>query len=124
MASSTNERKTEQITAEAALDGFYVYATPATTEHSPAPAIVRGYKQLKMSERAFRTIKDTLDRLGPLLPPRSPEADRRVRLPPPRPAAVLRDASRGAHELARVLAEVLEVVAQPDRVLRCRARLD
>ena len=55
------QRKTEQITAEAALDGFYVIRT---TSHNPtltSPAIVRAYKQLKMAERAFRTIKDTLE---------------------------------------------------------------
>jgi hypothetical protein len=55
------QRKTEQITTEAALDGFYVIRT---TSHHPtltSPAIVRAYKQLKMAERAFRTIKDTLE---------------------------------------------------------------
>jgi transposase len=55
------QRKTEQITAEAALDGFYVIRT---TSHHPTlttQATVRAYKQLKMAERAFRTIKDTLE---------------------------------------------------------------
>jgi transposase len=55
------QRNTEQIAAEAALDGFYVIRT---TSHHPTlttPATVRAYKQLKTAERAFRTIKDMLE---------------------------------------------------------------
>jgi transposase len=55
------QRKTEQITAEAALDGFYVIRS---TSHHPtltSQATVRAYKQLKMAERAFHTLKDTLE---------------------------------------------------------------
>jgi len=54
-------RKTEQIIAEAALDGFYVIRTTCPASQLPAPAAVRAYKQLKMAERAFRTMKDTLE---------------------------------------------------------------
>jgi len=60
-SSFSYQRKTEQITAEAALDGFYVIRT---TSHHPtltSPAVVRAYKQLKIAERAFKTIKDTLE---------------------------------------------------------------
>src|SRR2546430_3768386 len=55
------KRNTQQITAEAALDGFYVIRT---TSHHPTlttQATVRAYKQLKMAERAFRAIKDTIE---------------------------------------------------------------
>jgi hypothetical protein len=55
------QRNTQQIAAEAALDGFYVIRT---TSHHPTlttQATVRAYKQLKMAERAFRTIKDTIE---------------------------------------------------------------
>jgi hypothetical protein len=55
-------RKHEQIAAEAALDGFYVIRTTCTTTrlHTPA-AVVRAYKQLKVAERAFRTMKDQIE---------------------------------------------------------------
>jgi len=55
------ERKTEQINAEAALDGFYIIRTTCTPEQISAPAAVRAYKQLKVNERAFRTMKDSLE---------------------------------------------------------------
>jgi hypothetical protein len=55
------ERKTEQITAEAALDGIYVLRTTCPTDELTTQAVVRVYKQLKMAERAYRTIKDALD---------------------------------------------------------------
>ena len=55
------QRKTEQITAEAALDGFYVIRTTSQHPTLTAQATVRAYKQLKMAERAFRTIKDMLE---------------------------------------------------------------
>jgi Transposase DDE domain len=54
-------RKTEQIAAEAALDGIYVLRTTCPAEHLTAQAVVRVYKQLKMAERAYRTIKNTLE---------------------------------------------------------------
>ena len=54
-------RKHEQIAAEAALDGFYVLRTTCTTARLPGPAaVVRAYKQLKVAERSFRTMKDQI----------------------------------------------------------------
>ena len=55
------ERKADQITAEAALDGLYVLRTTCTPDELTTQAVVRIYKQLKMAERAYRTIKDALD---------------------------------------------------------------
>jgi hypothetical protein len=55
------QRKTEQIEAEAALDGIYVLRTTCKTTELTSQAVVRVYKQLKMAERAYRTIKDALD---------------------------------------------------------------
>lgn len=55
------ERKVEQINAEAALDGFYAIRTTCQPEKLTSQATVRAYKQLKMAERAFRTMKDTLE---------------------------------------------------------------
>jgi hypothetical protein len=54
-------RKTEQIDQEAALDGIYVLRTTCGEELLTSQAVVRVYKQLKMAERAYRTIKDALD---------------------------------------------------------------
>ena len=55
------ERKQQQIAQEAALDGLYVIRTTCPAEQLTAQAAVRAYKQLKMAERAFRTMKDTLE---------------------------------------------------------------
>jgi len=55
------QRKTEQIQQEAALDGIYVLRTTCGTDMLTSQAVVRVYKQLKMAERAYRTIKDALD---------------------------------------------------------------
>jgi hypothetical protein len=55
------ERKTEQIEAEAALDGLYVLRTTCPRDELSSQAVVRVYKQLKMAERAYRTIKTSLD---------------------------------------------------------------
>jgi Transposase DDE domain len=49
-------RKSEQIAAEAALDGFYVLRTSLAGDVS-AQAVVRAYKQLAAVERAFRAMK-------------------------------------------------------------------
>jgi len=49
-------RKSEQIAAEAALDGFYVLRT-SLGEGLSAEAVVRAYKQLAAVERAFRAMK-------------------------------------------------------------------
>ncbi|HZO49910.1 MAG TPA: IS1634 family transposase [Gaiellaceae bacterium] len=53
-------RKTEQIAAEAALDGIYVLRTSVTASELAAADVVRAYKQLKEVERAFRTLKGPL----------------------------------------------------------------
>ena len=56
------ERKEAQITAEASLDGFYVIRTTcATSKLETSASVVRTYKQLKMAERAFRTMKDMIE---------------------------------------------------------------
>jgi hypothetical protein len=54
-------RKTDQITAEAALDGFYIIRTTCSPRQISAPAAVRAYKQLKVNETAFKTMKDSLE---------------------------------------------------------------
>jgi len=59
--SFTYERKTEQITAEAALDGIYVLRTDQHTEQLDTADVVRAYKQLKEVERAFGTYKGELE---------------------------------------------------------------
>jgi transposase len=59
--SFTYERKTEQITAEAALDGIYVLRTDQHTEQLATADVVRAYKQLKEVERAFGTYKGELE---------------------------------------------------------------
>jgi len=55
------QRKSDQISDEAALDGLYAIRTTCTQTTLGAPAAVRAYKQLKMAERAFRTMKDNLE---------------------------------------------------------------
>jgi hypothetical protein len=55
------ERKQAQIEEEAALDGLYVIRTTCPPGQLTAQGTVRAYKQLKMAERAFRTMKDTLE---------------------------------------------------------------
>lgn len=55
------QRKTDQIAAEAALDGLYAIRTTVAADKLGAQAAVRAYKQLKMAERAFRTMKDTIE---------------------------------------------------------------
>jgi hypothetical protein len=53
---------TDQIDAEAALDGFYVLRTPIPASELDGPAVVTAYKNLKYVERDFRHIKsDDLD---------------------------------------------------------------
>jgi hypothetical protein len=53
----TWKRKTEQIKAEAALDGIYVLRTSVKDTELDSGEVVRSYKQLKHVERAFRTFK-------------------------------------------------------------------
>jgi hypothetical protein len=55
------QRNNEQITSEAALDGLYVIRTTLPAERLGAPAAVRAYKQLKLAEHAFKTMKDTIE---------------------------------------------------------------
>ena len=55
------QRKTEQIAAEAALDGIYVLRTTCPADQLSSQAVVRVYKQLKLAERAYRTIKTALE---------------------------------------------------------------
>jgi Transposase DDE domain len=56
-----HQRKTDNIAVEAALDGLYAIRTTVAPDKLGAPAAVRAYKQLKMAERAFRTMKDTIE---------------------------------------------------------------
>jgi transposase len=51
------ERKTEQINAEALLDGIYVLRTDVKPAILDAAGTVRAYKNLATVERAFRSIK-------------------------------------------------------------------
>jgi transposase len=53
----TYARKTEQITAEAALDGFYILRTSLTPEDLASADVVRAYKNLEQAERAFGSFK-------------------------------------------------------------------
>jgi len=55
------QRKHDQIAAQAALDGIYVLRTTCPEKRLGPPAVVRVYKQLKVAERAFRTLKSTLE---------------------------------------------------------------
>ena len=50
-------RKTQQIEAEAALDGFYVLRTSVGADTLPTDDVVRAYKGLEQVERAFGTFK-------------------------------------------------------------------
>jgi hypothetical protein len=60
--SLTMERRQDQISTEAALDGFYVLRTPVPASDLNAPGVVAAYKNLKYVERDFRHIKsDDLD---------------------------------------------------------------
>jgi transposase len=50
-------RKTEQVQAEAALDGIYILRTSLTTDECSTGDVVRSYKNLEQAERAFKTFK-------------------------------------------------------------------
>jgi Transposase DDE domain len=55
-------RKTEQIAAEAVLDGIYVLRTSIPPEHLNTAGVVTAYKNLANVERDFRSLKvDDLD---------------------------------------------------------------
>jgi len=53
----TYTRKTDQIAAEAALDGFYILRTSLTETDLSTGDVVRAYKNLEQAERAFGSIK-------------------------------------------------------------------
>jgi transposase len=53
----TYTRKSEQIDAEAALDGIYVLRTSVADTELSTGEVVRSYKNLEQVERAFRTFK-------------------------------------------------------------------
>jgi transposase len=55
--SFTWARKTEQIAAEAALDGIYILRTNVNDGELPTGEVVRSYKNLEQVERAFKTFK-------------------------------------------------------------------
>jgi len=59
-------RDTERITAEAALDGFYVVRTDVPREVLSAQETVRAYKGLSVVERAFRCLKTVDLRVRPI----------------------------------------------------------
>jgi len=50
-------RRTDQIAAEAALDGIYVLRTSVAAGALPTPEVVRSYKRLAVVERDFRSLK-------------------------------------------------------------------
>jgi len=50
-------RKTEEVAAEAALDGIYVVRTSLPATVLDDPTTVRSYKSLSLVERAFRCLK-------------------------------------------------------------------
>ncbi|MHB0979221.1 MAG: IS1634 family transposase [Thermoleophilia bacterium] len=60
------ERKEEKIAKEAALDGLYVLRTTCAKEELGTRAVVRAYKQLKVAERAFRTLKSPEIEIRPI----------------------------------------------------------
>jgi transposase len=51
------QRKSDQIAAEAALDGFYVLRTSVPAQTLQTAEVVRAYKGLEAVERAFGTFK-------------------------------------------------------------------
>ena len=59
-------RKKEQIAEEAARDGLYVLRTTCAREALGTQAVVRAYKQLKVAERAFRTLKSPAIEIRPI----------------------------------------------------------
>ena len=60
------ERKTERITAEAALDGFYVIRTDVPQAALDADHAMRAYKNLSKVERAFRSFKTVDLKIRPI----------------------------------------------------------
>jgi transposase len=64
--SFTFKRKTEQITAEAALDGIYILRTSLTENELSSSDVVRSYKNLEQAERAFKTFKSPELQIRPI----------------------------------------------------------
>jgi hypothetical protein len=105
----TVERRHDQITAEAALDGNYVRRTSVPADTLDPAAVVAGYKNLAHVERDFRILKiDDLDlrpihhHLTDTRPIRHPAAQLpRATRPPspphPQPAPVHHHQHRSAH---------------------------
>jgi transposase len=60
------QRQSENIAAEAALDGIYVIRTSVPDEQMDAADCVRHYKSLAQVERAFRTLKSMDLRIRPI----------------------------------------------------------
>lgn len=60
------QRQTENITAEAALDGIYVIRTSLKATRMDSADCVRHYKSLAQVERAFRTLKSVDLRIRPI----------------------------------------------------------
>jgi DDE family transposase len=59
-------RKTEQIAAEAALDGMYVIRTSVGAEVLAADQVVARYKDLSQVERGFRSLKTVDLKIRPI----------------------------------------------------------
>ena len=59
-------RKEASITAEAALDGFYVVRTSETAQNLARDDVVRSYKLLGQVEQGFRTLKGLDIRVRPI----------------------------------------------------------
>ena len=55
------QRNQAQIDQEALFDGIYVIRTAEPQRRIGSRAVVRAYKQLKVNERAFRTMKTPLE---------------------------------------------------------------
>ena len=55
------ERNQAQIDEEALFDGIYVIRTGEPQQRIGSQSVVRAYKQLKVNERAFRTMKTPLE---------------------------------------------------------------
>jgi Transposase DDE domain len=60
------ERKTEEIRAEAALDGIYVIRTNVPEEQLSAGEVVSAYKRLSRVEDAFRSLKSVDLQIRPI----------------------------------------------------------
>ena len=112
-ASFSFHRKTEAITAEAALDGIYVVRTNLPKKLLDDAATVGAYKSLARVERAFRSLKTVDIHLRPIFHWTTPRVRAHVllcmlaypcRAPHARQAcadAVRRDRSRGGCRHAR-----------------------